>query len=327
MFDTFAANWQLVRHHYNFVELEDRINKDFKRAVVCPLCMRIFDFHALDQQSDLPLTIEHCPPEELGGKGKLLLCKQCNNRTGHDVDVQLMEFLKVKPFNIQEPKAEVRLPNTVVKAENYEVKGNVIFRREGPNSFSIDIDVKDPYRKAMKEKVLAQEQLQIVYKPHETPSAHVVQIALLKIAYLLAFSKFGHLFALNKNYDNIRYQILNPDKKILLTKGVTRNVRLPEGFYLVKQPLYVKGILVVFPITYTDNVEMNAVFINHPQLNDLVFYSELKKYENETIGIEKEDFRDLNFLTDRINIGLYLEAIYKPYVLDIKRLGLDHFYK
>lgn len=326
LFDTFSTNWQLVRSHYNFAELEERINKDFKRAVVCPLCMRIFDYHALDQQSEVPLTLEHCPPQELGGKGKLLLCRPCNSRTGHDVDVRLMEYLQVKPFNNKEPQAKVRLPNTILKADQYEVKGNVIFKRENANAFSIDIDVRDEYRKGMKEKVLSQNEFQIIYKPHDTPSAHLVHIALLKIAYLLAFSKFGHLFVLNKNYDAVRYQILNPEQKVLPAKGVTRNVGLLEGFYLVKQPIYVKGILVVFPLTYNGKKEMNAVFLNHPELNDLIFYSQLKKYENNTIGIEKEDFRDLNFLTDKLNMQLYLEAINKPYVVDLKRLGFDRFY-
>ena len=116
LFKKYSANWKLVRPLYNFHELDERINKEFVEATLCPLCMRVFKEQALNQQTDLPLTLEHLPPEELGGKPSILLCKKCNSTTGHDIDSKLLEYLKVMPFHSSEPKSSVRLKNTTIKS-------------------------------------------------------------------------------------------------------------------------------------------------------------------------------------------------------------------
>lgn len=75
LFDTFSKNWQIVRPAYEFKDQTEIIAKDFKNTVVCPLCMKFFNAATLNQNSALPLTLEHCPPEELGGKPKFCYAK------------------------------------------------------------------------------------------------------------------------------------------------------------------------------------------------------------------------------------------------------------
>ncbi len=154
-----------------------------------------------------------------------------------------------------------------------------------------------------------------------------MHVALLKIAYLLAFHKFGHLFILNSNYDFVRKQILNSEQKILKSKGVSQKTSLPLGFCLISQPLLAKGILVVFEITYGENKEKYAVILNHPNLNDVVFYGGLSRYDGVKFTLEKENFRDIDFLTDKEHIGLYYRDINKDYSFNTERLGLDFVYK
>jgi len=322
-FDIYSKNWNLVNPLFDFKDLNTKIHTDFKWAVMCPLCMRVFNSYALDQQSERPLTIEHCPPEELGGKPKILLCKQCNSTTGHSIDIKLMEFLKVQPFNNREAQAAVELKNTTLRSSDLDVRGTFVFKRLDENKFSIDGKIEDDYRKERLDKIINREEFQIIYKPHVTPSAHIVHTALLKIGYLLAFSKFGHTFILNSNYDTIRSQILNPEKVILPTKGVSQNLALPNGFYFVKQPLYAKGILIVFELFFNGKTGKNAVFLNHPHTQDYLFYSELRSHEGNTFKIEKEDFLDIDFLTSAENIVLYLEKLREPYRLDLRKMGID----
>jgi hypothetical protein len=327
LFETFSKNWQIVRPAYDFKEQSEIIDWDFRKAVICPLCMRFFNTAALSQESVLPLTLEHCPPEELGGKPKVLLCKECNSKTGHDVDVKLMEFLHVQPFNNEEINSSIENKNTVIKSKDAEVRGTTVFKRLEKNKFYFDLKAKDEYRKALYDKIQKADEFQITYKPHETPSAHLVHVALLKIAYLLAFHKFGHLFILNSNYDFVRKQILNPEQKILKSKGVSQNTSLPLGFYLISQPLFAKGILVVFELTYAGTKEKYAVILNHPNLKDIAFYGDLSNYNGRTFSLEKEDFRDIDFLTSKENIGLYYRDVNKDYSFNIQRLGLDFIYK
>jgi hypothetical protein len=61
---------------------------------VCPLCLEIdyeqrsgrFTCHTDAAIEDRSLTVEHVPPESLGGGPLLLTCKDCNNTAGHELD-------------------------------------------------------------------------------------------------------------------------------------------------------------------------------------------------------------------------------------------------
>lgn len=329
LFETFSNNWYLIRPHYHFKELEALLgDKKFAKAVVCPLCMRVFTRDALNQESELPLTLEDVPPKELGGKPKILMCKKCNNTAGHSLDVKLMEYLKVKPFNQAEAGASVTRKKTTVKAGDIEVQGTATFTRDSANRFSFEMHLderKDGHRKSRLEQINKAQEIQIIYNPNHTPPQHLVHTALLKIAYELMFAKFGHIFILNRNYDHVRAQILNPGENRLPHKGVVRSFStlFNPGFYLIKQPLSIKGVLVVFDLFHNDSVERNAVLINSPQILDLNYYWQLKEFDNKSFNIEYAVFNDLNFLTEPKHKLLFVETFDQPYQLDLERLGFD----
>ena len=52
----------------------------------CPICSLLLPREATDSGD---LTLEHVPPEPVGGKGIVLTCKQCNSTAGHTVDAAL----------------------------------------------------------------------------------------------------------------------------------------------------------------------------------------------------------------------------------------------
>lgn len=125
----------------------------------------------------------------------------------------------------------------------------------------------------------------------------------------------------------VRTQILNPERKILSSKGVSQNLSLPVGYYLVNQPLFAKGILVVFELRYNEKREKHGVILNHPNIQDFVFYTNLSKYDGVKFTLEKEDFLDLDFLTEKENIIAYHKDINKQYNFNLSRLGLDFVYR
>ena len=72
--------------HVSFSEGYDDMGKG---SFICPLCLRIFNVGQLGEQVNSYITIEHVPPENLGGKPLVLTCKECNSSCGHDLDVYL----------------------------------------------------------------------------------------------------------------------------------------------------------------------------------------------------------------------------------------------
>lgn len=58
---------------------------------ICPICCRIFDERAIrkDASDDYCLTLEHSPPEKIGGTVLTLTCKRCNNMLGSKLDSQV----------------------------------------------------------------------------------------------------------------------------------------------------------------------------------------------------------------------------------------------
>ena len=53
----------------------------------CPLCQRLFIFQAVEEGI---LTLEHAPPEKVGGKALALTCKACNSISGYSIDAAVV---------------------------------------------------------------------------------------------------------------------------------------------------------------------------------------------------------------------------------------------
>jgi hypothetical protein len=308
IFDVFAKNWQLILPIAPFDSTELH-NEKFLEAVMCPICMVLYNRNGLDQTVNNPLTIEHCPPEELGGKPMLLLCKSCNNTAGSELDVKLMEYLNVRPFNERQPEGRVMLKNSTFKGGALDVRGTMELKRIDANSFYIDLKATDTYRKNRFDNILKADKIEITYKQHETPSLHIVHTALLKIGYLLAFAKFGHPFILNPNYDAIRAQIANPSATILPIKGVVMNTSLGVGVHLISEPKHFIGFAVVFELNYNGKKDVHAVLLNHPDTADLDFYKGLVVHQSEVKQIRATKIADLDFLGTMENIEAYFESI------------------
>ena len=63
--------------------------KELVNTFICPICLKTFDFSDYDN-----ITIEHVPPEKLGGRPLLLTCKDCNNVCGSNLDVHLINGIR-----------------------------------------------------------------------------------------------------------------------------------------------------------------------------------------------------------------------------------------
>src|SRR5690349_23826815 len=78
------------------VEAYQRLSGDDKQYYPCPICLECFDREALDARN---LTLEHIPPESIGGKPLCLTCKSCNDRGGHSSDHAFAELKRFQSMN------------------------------------------------------------------------------------------------------------------------------------------------------------------------------------------------------------------------------------
>lgn len=208
LFDLYAQNLANVKCHpdvHMIPEIAD--------AFICPLCSDYFTREAF--QEPQALTIEHVPPESLGGNTYTLLCGECNHSAGTTLVSALKKELHAKDFDdrVSGASLEVRyspsplvwLPATVSFAEDQSLvlKGDLNPRRSSPEA-----------RNRLKELQLSNRVSDITFM-HKRPGRLKVNIALLYVAYLQAFRTFGYGYIISPEAQRVREQIRNPTAEIL----------------------------------------------------------------------------------------------------------------
>ena len=125
------------------------------------------------------------------------------------------------------------------------------------------------------------------------------EVALLRIAYLLAYSFFEYGFLLNFNLRQIRQQIQSPQQKLLPHWGITTWDYSDEtlGTNVVKEPKELRSFLVVFDLKTPNRTTRHGVLLpgpTQPGLNIYKWLSELpenqKNSEIKAITIPNDDY-------------------------------------
>lgn len=241
------------------------ISKEFSNGYICPICANIFFESSLIDNVN-PLTLEHIPPETLGGKANVLTCKTCNSRSGRELDIHLLNILLDSDFVSLLPNSSTK---TIFQHNGNKVNGTVNIGEDGTWNLNFKTQHSNPKE--------AQEFLKNVL-PSKTPFKPTLignsvfasgfksptfsftkrlkanekraEIALLRIAYLYTFSFFGHGFLLNPNSNLIRKQILNPDSDIFPKPFWIKYDFSDEwdGMNLITAPKELRGFLIIFTL-------------------------------------------------------------------------------
>lgn len=298
LFNKFSKNLNLVRPYFKaFRELANEYND----IIFCPLCGDILTREYLSAGGNPnALTIEHLPPESIGGKPKILLCKICNNRTGSVLDKKLLDHYNLKSFNKGNGGSYINAKGTISDG-NTKVRSSFKILKDAGKTYFIPI-IQDDYRAAILETIKGPISLEI---EGFIPSEHFVQIAILKIGYLLAYEKLGNTFLLIGALQNIRDQIANPGKKILPCCGVIRPYDLANGIYAIYEPVDLKGLLVVFEL----KGEKLGVLLPPPYVEDKLFYLEVSKYYKGVEVSRLAKFTDNDFLHDKRYLWMYYNGV------------------
>ena len=212
------------------------LSGDDREICICPMCGIGFTIEAIDNKI---LTLEHIPPESLGGKDILLTCASCNNTAGHKLDSEI--FSRQKNLNLL----------TALTKKRIDYFGRVKLEIAGERlNFDLSIDSKTGHvcykpagnnPKAMEKYCTEMEQFGkggLWDGTFRTTTVHGYDVWLskvgdLRLAYLAAFAVFGYSYIFNDRLSKIREQILNPDNKILSGFWQSFNFELNEKFLLV----------------------------------------------------------------------------------------------
>ena len=156
------------------------------RLYVCPISLKCYTIDSLKNGN---LSLEHIPPQSLGGKGILLTSKKENNQDGYTSDKELLSFFKSE--NFKNNGGEI---NVSINSEHFNLKGiTAKLTIEGRETKPIvKLTSSTQNIKALDFKGLFQEwdgsSFSLNWKQH----LNINKRALLKCAYLTAFSKIGY---------------------------------------------------------------------------------------------------------------------------------------
>ncbi|RZJ76749.1 MAG: hypothetical protein EOO45_01165 [Flavobacterium sp.] len=183
----------------------------YDETYICPVCLRQFNEEALVQTSENPLTLEDAPPKSLGGKANVLTCRECNNIAGQKIDWHLTSRMN-----------ELDQYGFVPGVEFYPEFDNdgLIVQGAIKVSEAGDITAKHAKKKNDPGKLTkyvaatgAEDLINIKFRDSKVDIFRL-QLALLKVAYLLTFEKFGYSFLLHDVYDRLREQLRTPEVQI-----------------------------------------------------------------------------------------------------------------
>ncbi len=290
LFDIYSQNWV---HYSTYLNLPDSwVNK---KIYACPMCLSAFDESGLDQTLEHKLTLEDVPPKKLGGKPVILTCNKCNNQSGTGLDAHLLNqtravnVLTGKLGGSKEAVIQINEGSIVTgKIENLpnNVLGIRLYNKSNPNAQK-DFDnlVKNWNQGKIKFNITG-------------GNPRRFEVAKLRIAYLLAFAKFGFGFVLNRTMEPIRQQVLNPTENILDHLGIAKlDFEFDsEGIYLIKEPKELISYLAVFNIIEQGHRSQVSVILPSPHPNSFSIYEEMK-LKSKLTRIQLDKIPNLPFLT------------------------------
>ena len=244
LFDYFSKNLATVKRHPKL-----HITPEFEDGVICPMCFKLFTREGLSSDYDDRLTLEDVPPIALGGQPLLLTCKVCNNKAGSQLDAHLTRMLEMEEFLLGIPGVKIRtkfrpapgiqLPATTRFAQDGSIDIRYLPKRSHPDQIRLLNEL------AQNGKI---NNISLDFLPGHKINRS--EIALIRIAYLLAFAKFGYGFLINPAIHWVRQQIQSPADKLLPDWGIMPGTFPDEalGVSILYQPTELRGFLVVFDL-------------------------------------------------------------------------------
>lgn len=258
---------------------------------ICPLCLKSFNLKQYGNDIGDILTVEDVPPKSLGGSPCLLTCRTCNSRCGYEIDVFLLNDIRSidEKMDFSKPKIGILSKNDIKLNATIELgdsgyKINISHHNNNPSKI-------DAFKRSFYEKNGSSKFNLKVKKYDYKIDSNRAKIAALKSAYLLAFKELGYNYILNNNLNDVRRQILQPDKNILNDAYVIGEndylpKNFPDGVYLSEIDNR-RCISVIFSlqIKNSDIRHQLVIILPCPEDSDCEIYSKVLNQDNSILSI------------------------------------------
>lgn len=289
LFDLYVNNLNAMRKHPG-VEVTPHDTDVF----VCPLCFRCFTRDALDAQL---LSLDHIPPESLGGKrgDATLVCVECNRSAGSELESKLVTALRVGDVWSMTPGATIDTQYSPFPDD--DTRWLAAKLQSSSDGFSIIGDPKrtDPELIDMVSDPDFVSSIKSFRVRLPNPDMRLTSIALLKTAYLFLFRVYGYWAISPRPMNKIREQIHNSKDPLLpdtwIASWMTSEIK--PGIHFVFWHNGIHAYLVAFNVDTGKRTKQYKVVLPAPDDSGLRIYEQLKSiYTSPTCIVEVEHQKD-----------------------------------
>lgn len=319
LFEIYAKNFDAVKQHPHF-----HTEPDVKDVFICPLCFQYFTRDEVLTSTDddeALVTLEHIPPEALGGKERTLTCRSCNNWAGHALDshlihqLALLDFLQGIPGASIDAKIKaddnVNLTATVRVSENRHLE--IFYDRERSNPIEVEKfnQMEEPGPRTIN--------MAFRGRSGKTHKIRRPECSLLRVAYLWAFSVFGYGFLINFGLQYIRSQIKNPTENILPNWGISQRSDYPDeslGINIITDPKELQSFLVVFDLRTSLRTIRYGVMLPGPSAPGTHIYENLQKLSqvSEHVSIRYKPIPDTGDFLRKPDLSFASHVVWKQWI-------------
>ena len=152
-------------------------------AYLCPLCVQNFIYHTDDLKIYYleSFSLDHYPPQNVGGSKKMLTCTKCNNTAGYSYENSLKERIEKETFNRKIPNIEVQAITNMEDVQGW-LPSKLSMEENGKFNFQLT-----KLKKGRISEIDGQAKERKMHIRVKSPDDKKVTKALLKTAYLYCF--------------------------------------------------------------------------------------------------------------------------------------------
>ncbi|MES2418551.1 MAG: HNH endonuclease [Bacteroidota bacterium] len=252
---------------------------------ICPMCISsgllLLEDHYRDTGSEF--TLDHFPPQSVGGKQTILVCKSCNNKAGLNFEGALKQKMEDISFDNMVGSSERKM-HTKISAVDGRYAGLLSVRKDG--TFGIDFKASSKVHAPLLDQWIENSKGDYNWTAEVSyfvADESKVSKSLLKIAYLYCFQYWGYGFVYSNTAENIRnildgngeYPLKNPS--YWLSKAAKMVERFPLGLCTITAPNAFKCycVNIVLQNKQTKHEEIACVILPGPSTDD---WEKLKEY-------------------------------------------------
>ena len=248
---------------------------------VCPLCRTPVERDLIATE----LTVEHAPPESIGGHAVALTCRACNSHAGAELDEALrLQYLDRQLFH----GGSVTTQQVVSVREGTRARGQLTFGSEEFRFDPIPAQNHPEELRAFRENsersaANAQGGQEIVLEIPMRASPRRASLSLIRAAFVVAFATFGYTYALDPAMDPLLEQIRRPADLLIDPLPIHYDETTPSDLReisIIREPETLHSVLV--------RMGDAAVFLPVP--HDMVFFAEFPRQRDATAPLESNPY-------------------------------------